>query len=134
MRPLPLILLLVLSASCASQPPVSSIAIGDTVTLRVGESATVEPRNVVLQFSEVISDSRCPTDVVCVWEGDAEASVRAVASDGSSSDLRLHTKSGSEPAAFAGLTVRLVSLEPKPREGTPPRQADYALTLEIGGH
>ena len=138
MRSTPLLLSLAfgffaLAAGCASQSPVPSVAIGDTVTLRVAESATVEPRNVVLQFSEVVTDSRCPTDVVCVWEGDAEISVRAVAADGTSSDLRLHTKSGSEPASFAGLTVRMVSLEPKPREGTPPRQADYVLTVEIGG-
>ena len=133
MRPTLLALVLALSAGCSSQPPLTSVAIGETVTLRVAESATVEPRNVVLQFSEVVTDSRCPTDVVCVWEGDAEVSVRAVAADGSSGDLRLHTKSGSEAARFAGLTVRLVSLEPSPREGTPPRQADYVLTLEIGG-
>jgi hypothetical protein len=121
-----------LAAGCVSQQPQArSAAIGDRVTLRVAESVTIEPRNVVLQFSEVVADSRCPADVVCVWEGDAEVSIRAVAADGTSSDLRLHTKGDAEAAPFAGLALRIVALEPVPLEGKPPRQADYVLTLEV---
>ncbi len=130
-RLVPLILLL---AACASQQPhAAGVAIGDRVTLRTGESATVQPRNVVLQFAEVVSDSRCPADVTCVWEGDAEVSVRAVAADGTSADLRLHTKGGTPDPSFKGLTLRLIALKPAPMEGKPPRQADYELTIEIGG-
>ncbi len=121
-----------LALACASQPQVRGVAIGEQVTLRAAESITVEPRNVVLQFAEVISDSRCPEDVTCVWEGDAEVSVRAVAADGTSSDLRLHTKDGGTQAAFAGLAVRLLTLEPRPRAGVSPLQGDYVLTIEIG--
>lgn len=123
---------MILFAACAStRAEIRSVGVGDTVTLRAAESVTVEPRNVVVQFAEVVSDSRCPADVTCVWEGDAEVSVRAVAADGRSSDLRLHTKEGAPRAEFAGLTVRLVNLDPKPREGKSPRQADYELTIEI---
>lgn len=127
-------LVLLLSACAAQQAPhAAGVAIGEQVTLRAGESVTVRPRNVVLQFAEVVSDSRCPVDVTCVWEGDAEVSVRAVASDGTSADLRLHTKGGTADPSFKGLTLRLVDLKPQPKEGKAPRQADYELTVEIGG-
>lgn len=131
---LPVLPLIVLAAGCASQqPPARSVSMGETFTLRVAESAAVYPRDVVLQFSEVVADSRCPEDVVCVWEGDAEVSVRAVAADLTSRELRLRTSEGAREAEFAGLTVRLVRLEPAPREGKPPRQADYELTIEVAG-
>ena len=126
------LLALGLAAGCASQQPaLRSVGIGETFTLRVSESATVEPRKVVLLFSEVVNDSRCPAGVVCVWEGDAEISIRAVAADGSSRDLRLHTARGEASGEFAGLTIRLAGLEPAPREGTASRQADYRATLEV---
>ncbi|HEY0591115.1 MAG TPA: hypothetical protein VGF40_05075, partial [Thermoanaerobaculia bacterium] len=106
---------------------------GDQVTIRAGESVTVQPRNVVLQFAEVLSDSRCPVDVTCVWEGDAEVSIRAVASDGTSADLRLHTRGETSAPSFKGLTLRLIDLRPQPKEGKALRQAEYELTIEIGG-
>lgn len=131
LRVTPLVLLL---ASCASQAhTAAATAIGERVTLHAGGSVTVQPRNVVLQFAEVVSDSRCPVGVTCVWEGDAEVSVRAVAADGTSADLRLHTAGETPDPSFAGLTLRLIELVPVPREGKPPRQSDYELTIEIGG-
>lgn len=128
----PLVFLL---SACAAQrtPRAAAVAIGDQITLRAGESVTVQPRNVVLQFAEVLSDSRCPVEVTCVWEGDAEVSVRAVASDGTSADLRLHTRGGTPDPSFKGLTLHLVGLSPQPKEGKAPRQGDYELTIEIGG-
>lgn len=124
---------ILLFACATQQPELHAVAIGDRVTLRAAESVVVEPRGVVLQFAEVVSDSRCPSDVTCVWEGDAEVSVRAVADDGASGDLRLHTKMEPRSAEFAGLVVRLVELRPFPKQGAPTRQADYEVTIEIRG-
>ncbi|MCI0707590.1 MAG: hypothetical protein L0Y80_08925 [Ignavibacteriae bacterium] len=42
------------------------------VLLKEGNSITLEPDNFVLEFSSVEQDSRCPDDVVCVWQGEAE--------------------------------------------------------------
>lgn len=69
----------VLLAACSQQSappspippgPSSSASGGTQLVLRVGESAALG-EDYRLSFQSVASDSRCPTDVQCVWEGEA---------------------------------------------------------------
>ena len=48
-----------------------SFNLGDTLTLAYGEAAENAPTRTVIRFDSVLEDSRCPTHVVCVWEGNA---------------------------------------------------------------
>lgn len=49
--------------------PIENI-FGESVTLKVGESVDIQADLLALTFDSV-NDSRCPTGVVCVWEGQA---------------------------------------------------------------
>ena len=48
---------------------------GVSFALPIGQTASVAGTDTRLTFSEVREDSRCPTDVTCVWEGDAKIMV-----------------------------------------------------------
>jgi len=71
-----LLLFLILFATCDNEGPVKfSVNINEIFTLKCGESVTVKPDNLDLGFYEVISDSRCPTNLQCFWAGVAEIKV-----------------------------------------------------------
>jgi hypothetical protein len=48
---------------------------GVSFALPVGQTVSVKGTDTRLTFSEVREDSRCPTDVTCVWAADAKIRV-----------------------------------------------------------
>ena len=91
--------------------PPEPIALGTPFVLTVGASAKLV--NWSLTFVRVVSDSRCPPKVQCVWAGDAIIELR-VTRDRVSRNLTLHT--GLEPRSATALRQRvtLVGLGAKP--------------------
>ena len=118
-----------LSSSNAPSAP-SGVPMGREFTLAPGQSATVGGLTVV--FAGVGSDSRCPADVVCVWAGEAlvNVSARVPGEAEATLSLRAGARAGEE-AAYAGYTIRLVSLAPYPRASKPIAPGDYRATLTV---
>lgn len=56
-------------------------ALGQTLSMRVGESVSIPSAGISLTFTKVVSDSRCPARSQCIVEGEASIAV-AVAKDG----------------------------------------------------
>jgi hypothetical protein len=101
------------SASPDAATETASAALGDTVRIRLGRTVSVDNRRLLLTFRSHGSDSRCPANVTCVWEG--SVAVRLGARAGSTSaDVELHT--GLEPRTLAidGYVVKLVGMLPYP--------------------
>lgn len=46
-------------------------------SLAIGESMIFQPAGLTIEFVEVKSDSRCPSDVVCVWAGEATVHIKS---------------------------------------------------------
>ena len=67
------------------------VNLGVPFALGPGQSAAVIDGDLHLVFTEILTDSRCPQDVVCVWEGDAEAAVVGDFPGGTQIDCVLHT-------------------------------------------
>lgn len=128
------LLLLAVLPSCAAAPgpPAadSAVTAPAEVTLAVGEAAAVEELRI--RFDRVVSDSRCPAGVSCVWEGDAELlfivnDVREVAVQ-----LRLHTSARyATSASYGGYRVELVRLAPEPESNAEAKPSEYRATLRI---
>jgi hypothetical protein len=97
----------------------------------VGETFDVPGRGGVVSFIRVIQDSRCPTGVTCVWEGDATVEV-GVQRGGQLERVQLHTNDRfAREGAAAGLRVRLVSLEPYPQADRSIPPDAYRVVLSI---
>ena len=91
---------------------------------QAGEALTV-------RFAAVIGDSRCPSDVTCIWAGDAEIEVVLSKGDGQQS-LRLHTHGGDRyprSARAFGYSLELQKLEPYPVSTRELAPEDYVATL-----
>jgi len=63
--------LLFLISSCEKETnQLAAFEVGDEVVFKLGESVQAQKNRVVLKITG-INDSRCPSDVVCVWQGEA---------------------------------------------------------------
>jgi hypothetical protein len=125
---------------------VTGPSLGDQFTLRVSESVTVNslpdhPLGEWIRFVGVAQDSRCPTQVRCVWQGDAAVVVEsALVSDRARGEVRLdtlHTTTSGGPGTGPDIVelgifeLRLVSLTPYPETPGSIRPAEYVATFLI---
>lgn len=111
------------------------IVSGEPFHLRVGEERPVEGEDLRLRFVAVVGDSRCPRDVTCVWEGNAEVEIalhRGAEGTGEQATVHLHTH-GSEAmpreARALGHTLRLETLDPYPVSTRRIAPEEYVVTL-----
>jgi hypothetical protein len=148
---------LVFTLACGGNPAAPlPLPIGQPFDLRVGRTAVVEG-DVLVSFTDVFEDSRCPVDVVCVTAG--EATVRVVVFNRAASvppfvslsarivingqpqlgcistpggtDCVLRTSSGKGVARTAEYTVTLIQLAPSPTSTAPVPPADYVGTFIV---
>lgn len=132
-------------AACSGGNPASPEAVSaeppsGTESPTSGAAATVELRydqTVIHDGLELrlldIGDSRCPTGVVCIWEGQAEVRVEVARGSDASVEVQLTLRAGhdAEKAVAHGHLLRLLAVDPYPKEGkTTPREA-YVARIEI---
>lgn len=105
------------------------------LVLRVGETVEVSGTDgLQLTFGEVKADSRCPSNelILCAWEGDAEAIVRAEQGPLPPVDLALHTSAQFDTAADYGpFRISRVRLDPYPETAGPIPIEQYRLVLIV---
>ena len=109
------------------------VRLGQEFNLRIGQQAAVGAEGVRVRFASVVNDSRCPVDATCVWAGNAEVLIEAVA-NGSSAGLKLNTHGGAnlpKEGRHQRYSVVLVALGPQPRRDSGIKATDYVATLVI---
>lgn len=100
-----------------------------SVTLHVGETARV--RGVTVQFVRVLEDSRCASDVVCVWAGNGEVELAVWQSLGNVERVRLNSTVEPRSLVRHGVEIRLSDLRPHPVSTASIDPDAYVLELEV---
>jgi hypothetical protein len=129
----------ILSAACSqglieppSTPAVVTAELGREFELKIGQTARLNTTGLSLTLRAIPEDSRCPIDVVCVWQGNAKVVLDAqVGEDGPTTEVTLNTGVPSSEARVSGLLVRLVSVSPAPRSSVQIRPDAYAAVLVV---
>jgi hypothetical protein len=112
---------------------VKAVRLNKEFTLSEGRRVTLKGTNLWITFVAVESDSRCPSDVNCVWAGNAAVQVQ-VNSGRRSKTLTLNTGRGAafpSEIEFKGYRVKLVNLNPYPRSDRKIPADGYAATLLV---
>ena len=124
-------------AACASGggngPTSPTPSLNEEFVLAPGQTAAVNGTNVRLTFERVKEDSRCPTDVTCVWEGDAVV-VLKVKAEAEEETREVHTQGGeprSRKAPAGDYVVTLIRLQPAPRSTSTIEASAYRATLRL---
>jgi hypothetical protein len=108
-----------------------SFEAGKPFRIRAGTIARVGDDGLLIGFRGVSEDSRCPVDVVCVWEGDASARIMATVGRAEWTGFDLHTRLDPREARFNDWKIRLIGVEPYPRSDRRIDPGDYVATLEV---
>jgi hypothetical protein len=96
--------------------------------LAPGQSAVFKAEQLEVTFVELVSDSRCPTDTTCVWQGAATVRL-AIRSNGK---VTQHEADPDNDVAVEGYVVDV--LDVLPARGPQSQRiapADYRVTLKI---
>jgi hypothetical protein len=120
-----------------SNTPVRAVSeVGESFTLAPGGERSIAAIGLVVRFVDVPTDHRCPLDVTCVWEGDAEVVVNVV-QDGEARTFRVHTpRDLIGPTAVelgSGHRLELLGLEPGPVSDRDTPLDDYRATFRVAG-
>ncbi len=98
--------------------------------LAKGETAVMQGSALRIHFDTVSEESRCPTNVQCVWEGNATVRL-SLDSAGRTSTVDLRTAGGAPPVQAFGHTLTLRALRPVPVAPAQLRQDQYVATLRV---
>ena len=83
-----------------------------------------------IAFIELVEDSRCPTDVECVWAGNAKIKVR-VTKNGKSQVLELEMVTKGMRPNFGNYRLTLKALSPELRSNVRINRNGYVATIEV---
>ena len=87
-----------------------------------------------IRFVSVFEDSRCPTNVLCAWEGQAEIELEYLFNDIVVKKDTVNVRPGNPEAGVAQFEkyhIEAVKLDPYPEDTDPIVQDDYSLTLNV---
>lgn len=119
------------SSTLHAQAQNTSAQLGVPFELGIGDQASIASENAVVAFVDVVEDSRCPSDVVCMWEGQATISVSMQVGRGSQEFILTIGTDESPTATYGQYSVTLVSLEPYPQSSVQTDPDDYVATLVV---
>ena len=120
--------------SCSKEDDlIKQAELGSIIELKIGEQGKIEDIDLCLDFSDILQDSRCPTNTACFWEGQAEVQFN-LQMDGKPQELILVSRAGSPQEAEKTIgerKIRLVSVSPYPKTSEPIPKEDYIITVVI---
>jgi len=100
-----------------------------SITLAPGQQQNAG--GLVVRFNEVLEDSRCPVDVMCVWAGEATLSV-STSTGGISGNYQMTINDAARKRLVTGdYQVELVTLAPQRRAGITTDPTTYRATFTI---
>lgn len=99
----------------------------DTTNGPIGIGQNLSLSGLVITPLEVMDDSRCPTDVQCIWAGTVHVRARVMTGTGSTE----MTFTLGEPVTTEAGTITLSAVTPAPHSGETILQADYRLIFDV---
>ncbi|HNP17920.1 MAG TPA: hypothetical protein PKL31_05760 [Fulvivirga sp.] len=129
------LLTLVLLTACnddSYSPEVFSVKVNQEFTMRYNDEVRLDGEDFSIKFSKVPSDSRCPSDAMCIWEGQFIAQFICPACD--TNPFQLTSRANRDELAIyrdSSFEVILLNVNPYPKTDFQIDLEKYQLTLII---
>ena len=105
----------------------SAATLNAPIQLAPGQSAVFDAENLEVKFVGIDSDSRCPSDVACVWAGEIVVRL-TVRKDRRTKELAIK---GNQSLPVDGFVVSVLEVLPPPKSSQRIAPADYRVTLKV---
>ena len=122
-----------LNAKTHSDGNLTVVRLNRDFKLKAGQRVNLKGTSLRIKFLAVETDSRCPSDVNCVWAGNAAVQFQLTNGRGNKT-VTLNTGRGGafvSEVEYKGYKVKLVDLSPYPRSDRKVGASDYAATLFV---
>lgn len=118
--------LLVLFTACESPLTNHVYDYNEEFEMTLGEEVRIGREGIQVEFVDVLEDSRCPSDVTCVWAGNGKVQIRF-----DRNNIQLNTYLEPQEVSIENVNIQLVSLEPYPEEPRQFEKEEYKVRLLI---
>jgi hypothetical protein len=122
--------LVLLALAACSDDTDTAPALDRPFKLAYAHEAELESEALTLKFVSVDEESRCPSGVECVWEGQARITLSATKTGAEPASLAF-TLHGVETVEYHGYSVQLLQLDPYPSAQHTPTPEEYRATLVV---
>ncbi len=107
------------------------LALPDTLDLAYQDTLFFSESPGWLTFDALVHDSRCPTGVACIWEGNAEVTF-ALSQDGRQHAFALNTHpTYTTDTTLADLSIALLDLMPYPHADSTYRAEQFSVRIFV---
>jgi hypothetical protein len=121
---------LVAMAGCGGSGPTHpTAALNTEFTLAPGESRILDGALLIVRFTGVTGDSRCPADAFCIQGGSADVGITAV-SDRATRTYALKT-GDMRPVQHDAFTISLLQVSPYPFSSRTIAPEEYRATFTV---
>lgn len=119
-----------LSAKPTPEPfPTTGYVFGESFELKIGQ--TIQAEKLTVTFSNVTEDSRCPSDVRCVWAGRVVVEFTAKIPNGNGTIEMTPNTRYPPKAGFGGYRLVLYDVNPYPSVKDPIKREAYSVTMAV---
>jgi hypothetical protein len=119
-------------SGCSSQPSGLNTSLGQKFNLKFGQTASITGEPLQITFQDMLGDSRCPTGVTCIWEGEVTCRLGINYQGTSVQQTLVRRGSGPEYATADFNTYQInFGVQPYPQAGKTISKSDYVLNLVI---
>ncbi|AHB14067.1 MULTISPECIES: hypothetical protein [Dehalococcoides] len=122
------ILALPLSA-CSAAIPVAGL--DQSISFPPGQSCSIAGEDLIIKFVGVVSDSRCPEGVQCVWEGEVTVQMEIKYGGAKTKFYMVKRGAGGDAVANFGIYTLSFNVTPYPIAGTEITKDQYRLLLTV---
>ena len=102
--------------------------------LKINQVAFIKSENIKIIFMNVTEDSRCPSDVECIWEGQVTIVINIFKNNQFIGEFNLTSRTGFDELAikeFDEYSINLIKVEPYPISTQIIELSDYIATFNV---
>ncbi len=116
---------------CNPAGAVPEVHVGNEFTVKPGTIIFISGEQLTVHFGTVSENTRCPTDVRCVWSGHAKLGIRLAKSGLTEQAIELNTHLQPQANDYLSYHIRLIALDLQPPSNGVIDLSDYKATLLV---
>ena len=125
------LIIIALASVSFAQTTAKTIKLNKEFTLSTKQKAYVKSDKLTIEFVSVLEDSRCPTDVDCVWAGSAKVQIKVSKGKMAAQVFELNTNLEPKTITYQGYKIEILDLNPAPKSDVDMKSAIYSANFIV---